>query len=166
MGKPINSKSAMENKKKKVVVAVSGGFDPIHIGHVRMFKEAKKLGDKLVVILNNDNWLIKKKDFVFMPQKERKEIIKALGCVDRVVYTGHSKNSRDMSVARELKLLKPDIFANGGDRKIGTHAPKESEACKAIGCKEIFNVGRGGKIQSSSWLVAKIKDGKTVTDNS
>ena len=58
-----------------VVVAVSGGIDPIHIGHVRLLKEAKKLGDKLIVFLNNDNWLIKKKGYVFMPQEERKEII-------------------------------------------------------------------------------------------
>ena len=64
-----------QNKKKKVVVAVSGGFDPIHVGHVRMFKEAKALGDELVVILNNDHWLRKKKGYVFMNQSERKELI-------------------------------------------------------------------------------------------
>ena len=61
--------------KNKIVVAVSGGWDPVHIGHVRLFNEAKKLGDELVVILNNDNWLRKKKGFVFMPQAERKEIL-------------------------------------------------------------------------------------------
>ena len=66
------------SKKKPVVVAVSGGFDPIHIGHVRMFERAKALGDELVVILNNDNWLKKKKGFAFMPEKERKEVIEAL----------------------------------------------------------------------------------------
>ncbi len=55
-------------KSKKVIVAVSGGFDPLHIGHVRMFERAKKLGDELVVILNNDNWLRKKKKHIFMPQ--------------------------------------------------------------------------------------------------
>ncbi len=64
--------------KRKIVVAVSGGFDPIHIGHVRLFQEAKALGDELVVILNNDNWLALKKIHVFMPQTERKEIIEAL----------------------------------------------------------------------------------------
>ena len=72
----------IKKNSSKIIVAVSGGFDPVHIGHVRMFKEAKALGDRLVVILNNDNWLIKKKGFVFMPQEERKEIIEAIKCVD------------------------------------------------------------------------------------
>ena len=58
---------------------MSGGFDPIHIGHIRLFDEAKKLGDELVVVLNNDHWLKKKKGYAFMPQNERKEIIQALG---------------------------------------------------------------------------------------
>src|SRR3989344_536591 len=93
-------------KKKKIVVAVSGGFDPIHVGHVRMFEQAKKLGDELVVILNNDNWLRKKKHVIFMEQKERKEIIEALKPVDRVVLTGHTENPTAMSVCAELKKIK------------------------------------------------------------
>jgi len=140
-------------KKKQVIVAVSGGFDPVHIGHVRMCQEAKKLGDKLVVILNNDNWLKKKKGYAFMPQEERKEIIKAIKWVDKVVLTGHKPNPKDMSVCAELTKLRPDIFANGGDRKAGN--TPEDVACKKIGCKMVFNVGHGGKIQSSSWLVNK-----------
>lgn len=144
--------------KKERIVAVSGGFDPIHVGHVRMFLEAKKLGDKLVVILNNDNWLRKKKDYVFMPEHERKEIIKAIAGVDSVLLTSHKPNPSDMSVVRELKKICPHIFANGGDRKLG-NIP-EGSVCRQIGCKMIFNVGRGGKIQSSSWLVGKITDKK------
>ena len=140
-------------KKKEKWVAVSGGFDPLHIGHVRMFKAAKKLGDKLVVILNNDNWLRAKKGFVFMPQKERKELIEAISGVDKVVYTKHDKNPKDMSVARALRELRPVIFANGGDRKPGNLVSKEAIACREIGCKEVLNVGHGGKIQSSSWMV-------------
>ena len=62
-------------KSKKIVVAISGGMDPLHIGHVRLIKAARKLGDELIVILNNDNWLKDKKGFVFMSQKERKEIL-------------------------------------------------------------------------------------------
>lgn len=62
----------MESKPTKRVVAVSGGFDPVHIGHVRMFNEARALGDELVVILNNDSWLTLKKGFAFMPEAERK----------------------------------------------------------------------------------------------
>jgi D-beta-D-heptose 7-phosphate kinase/D-beta-D-heptose 1-phosphate adenosyltransferase len=133
---------------------VSGGFDPIHIGHIRMIKEAKKLGDKLIVILNNDNWLMKKKGFVFMPQRERKEIIEAIKGVDRVMLTKHPKNPRDMSVCAELKKIKPDIFANGGDRRTSKDI-LEAPLCKKYCIKIVFNVG-GGKVQSSSWLTEKI----------
>ena len=148
----------MKNKNKKIVVAVSGGFDPIHIGHIRMFREAKKYGDKLVVILNNDNWLIKKKGYVFMPQSERQEIIAAITGVNKVVLTSHAKNPQDMSVCGELKKIRPDIFVNGGDRKLG-NIP-EVAVCNALECKLVFNVGRGGKMQSSSWLVDKAKNEK------
>lgn len=143
----------MKNKTK--IVAVSGGFDPVHIGHVRMFTAAKKLGDKLVVILNNDNWLKKKKGYVFMHEKERQEIIEAFSVVDKVVITKHPKNPKDMSVCDSLRQVKPYIFANGGDRKLN-NVP-EVKVCKEIKCKMVFNVGRGGKVQSSSWLVNKQK---------
>jgi len=137
--------------KKKIVVAVSGGFDPIHIGHVRMFERARSLGDELVVILNNDNWLRKKKRHIFMPQEERREIIESLRAVDRVVFTKHGEDSEDMSVAQELLELRPDIFANGGDRT--QDESREGAVCREIGCETIFNIGDGGKIQSSSWLL-------------
>jgi cytidyltransferase-like protein len=143
----------MPKKTKKIVVAVSGGFDPIHIGHIRMFEKARALGDELVVILNNDNWLKKKKGFAFMPEKERKEVIEALRVVDKVVITGHRPDSSDMSVVRELREVRPDIFANGGDRK-QDNIP-EVPVCEEIGCAMIFNVGHGGKVQSSSWLIEK-----------
>ena len=144
----------MKNLKDKcIVVAVSGGFDPVHIGHVRMFGEAKRLGDKLVIILNNDNWLIAKKGFVFMPEQERKEVLEAFSDVDRVMLTRHLKNPKDMSVCAELIKLKPDIFANGGDRKLD-NIP-EVAVCKELGIKMVFNIGHGGKVQSSSWLLKK-----------
>ncbi len=148
-----NIKIMANKKRKETVVAVSGGFDPIHIGHVRLFQKAKALGDRLIVILNNDNWLRKKKHHIFMQESERKEIISALKPVDKVVLTGHGKNPKDMSVCASLKKIKPDIFANGGDRKKG-NIP-EVPVCEKIGCKMIFNVGQGGKIQSSSWLLEK-----------
>ncbi len=138
---------------KEIIVAVSGGFDPIHPGHIRYFKAAKELGDKLIVILNNDNWLVKKKRFNFMSEKERKEVLEAIKYVDEVVITKHPKDTDDMSVSEALKLLKPDIFANGGDRK-ADNIP-EYELCKKLGIKMVFNVGPGGKIQSSSSLVDK-----------
>ena len=138
-------------KRKKKIIAVSGGFDPLHAGHIRLFKGAKKLGDELVVILNNNNWLKKKKGYVFISQNERKEVIESIKFVDRVILTRHHPNPKDMSVSKELKKLRPDIFANGGDRT-KNNIP-EVAVCKEINCKMVFNVGRGGKIQSSSWLL-------------
>lgn len=143
----------MENKP--IVVAVSGGFDPIHPGHIRMFKEAKALGDKLVVILNNDNWLRKKKKFNFMSEQERKEVIESIRYVDEVVLTKHVKDTDDISVCDALLKIKPDIFANGGDRKPDGDPVPEVELCKKLGIKMVYNVGHGGKIQSSSSLVDK-----------
>lgn len=143
------------SKRKKIVVAVSGGFDPPHIGHARMFREAKALGDELVVILNNDNWLRKKKGFVFMPEEERKELLEHFKYVDRVVLTRHEPDPEDMSVNHILEELRPDIFANGGDRT-KENIP-EVAVCDAIGCKMVFNVGEGGKVQSSSWLLENFK---------
>jgi len=152
MGAKLAKKNS-RSSKKDVWVAVSGGFDPIHVGHVRLFEEAKKLGDKLVVILNNDNWLMKKKGFVFMPEKERAEVIGSLKPVDKVVLTEHPKNPDYRHVAFTLKKVKPDIWANGGDKGITNEY--EVEACKEIGCRMVAGVG-GGKVQSSSWLVRNL----------
>ncbi len=145
-------------KSKKKVVAVSGGFDPVHVGHVRMFKEARRLGDELVVILNNDNWLAAKKGRAFMPEKERKELLESIRSVDRVVVTKHKKGESDRSVCRELAALKPAIFANGGDRKMGN--TPEVALCNDLGIAMAFNVGKGGKVQSSSWLIEKAAQAK------
>ena len=131
-------------------VAVSGGFDPIHIGHVRLINSAKELGDKLIVIVNNDNWLRKKKGYNFMDEKDRVEIIQNLKAVDEVVLTEHDVNCEDMSVCNELEKVKPDIFANGGDRK-SDNVP-EYELCDRLGIKMVFEVG-GEKLRSSSELV-------------
>lgn len=154
--KKITKKTVKKSAPKKVVVAVSGGFDPIHIGHVRMFERAKALGDELVVILNNDNWLKQKKGYAFMPENERKEVIEGLRAVDRVFITRHGSDPKDMSVSRELRIVKPNVFANGGDRKFD-NVP-EVAVCKAINCKMVFNIGQGGKVQSSSWLLKKHND--------
>lgn len=138
-----------KKNKKTIVVAVSGGFDPVHAGHIRMFNKAKKLGDKLVVILNSDRFLMKKKGYVFMNFKKRKEIIENIKSVDQVV----SCIDTDQTVCKSLEKLKPDIYANGGDRT-KSNIP-EAEVCKKLGIKMFFNVG-GGKIQSSSWLMSKV----------
>lgn len=147
--------------KKERIVAVSGGFDPLHIGHVRMFKAARKLGDKLVVILNNDNWLKGKKKYAFMPENERKELLLSFPFVDKVVLTSHKPNDPDRSVARALRKVKPDIFANGGDRDTKDAKNKRSplnadqKYCIENDVKMVYSVGRGGKVQSSSWMINK-----------
>ena len=137
----------MESTKKKYV-AVSGGFDPIHIGHVRMIREAASLGD-VIVIANSDNWLERKKGYVFMPYVERREILFNIkGVVDVVEAL-----DEDNTVCESLRKIKPDVFANGGDRKSG-NVP-EYDVCAKLGIEMRFGVGGNDKPQSSSWLVAK-----------
>lgn len=135
-------------KEKEVIVAVSGYFNPLHIGHIRLFKQAKKLGTKLIVIVNNDKQVKLKGSFPFMNGKERMKIIASIKPVDKVVLS----LDKDGTVCKTLRHIKPDIFANGGDRTI-KNIP-EVAVCKGLGCKMIFNVG-GKKIQSSSWLINK-----------
>ena len=139
------------SKKFKKVVMVSGGFDPIHPGHVRLFKDAKELGDKLVVVINNDNWISLKKGIGFMSAEDRAEIISAFLCVDEVVISKHKKNTKDISICEELTDLNPHIFANGGDRF--TDNIPEFQVCQKLGIEMVFNVGHGGKIGSSSDLL-------------
>ena len=135
---------------KKKIVAVSGGFDPIHIGHVRMIQDAKKLGN-VIVFLNTDEWLKRKKGYVFMPWKERAEILLSIRGVKEV----YSAIDDDNTVCEALKLYNPDIFANGGDRKPGL--VPEYKVCEELGIEMVFSAGGDDKPQSSSWLVEKYK---------
>lgn len=139
---------------KPVVVAVSGGFDPVHIGHVHLFRDARKLGDKLIVILNDDEWLMRKKGYVFMPQQERKELLESIRYVDEVVVRD-PKDTYD--VCHMLEKLDVDIFANGGDRKNEEDIP-EAGVCSAKNIQMVFNVGDAGKPQSSTWLVKHLAE--------
>jgi len=147
---------------KGILVAVSGGMDCLHVGHVRLIQAAAELGD-VVVILNNDNWLRMKKGYCFMPQEERAEIVAALKGVKGVMITCHDKECKDSSVANELIKLKPDIFCNGGDRKEGCVPTAEEEVCKRLGIEMVYNVG-GEKIQSSSKLVQKANECRTILE--
>jgi len=128
-----------------MLVAVSGGFDPIHIGHIRLLQEARRLG-YLVVILNSDRFLTIKKGRAFMPFNERKRILESIKYVNRVVPC----IDKDQTVCKTLEKIKPDIFANGGDRD-GKNIP-EIEVCEQNNIKMIFGVG-GNKIKSSSNLI-------------
>jgi len=129
---------------KENVVAVSGYFDPIHVGHLEYLKLAKQLGDTLVVIVNNNNQCVLKKGKPFMDEHDRVKIVKALEMVDRVFLSVDD----DKSVCASLDAIKPDIFANGGDRHTG-EVP-ESVICKKHNIKMID--GLGDKIRSSSDL--------------
>jgi D-beta-D-heptose 7-phosphate kinase/D-beta-D-heptose 1-phosphate adenosyltransferase len=148
-------KSKKSKKKTEKIVMVSGGFDPIHIGHIRYMQEAKKLGDKLVVVLNNDNWFKVKGKPVFMTDVERKEIIEALECVDEVIISSHKKGTKDISVSNEIRKICPHIFAKGGDRSPSQIdiPSSEHQVCNELGIEIVWNVGRGGKVRSSSELL-------------
>ena len=141
----------------KKTILVSGGFDPPHIGHVRMFKEAAEWGT-VIVAINSDEWLMRKKGYVFMPFKERKEIIEGFYCVQEVVAVDDS----DDTVCEAILRIKPDFFGNGGDRK-SDNVP-EVAVCEAIGTTLLWNVG-GNKIQSSSELVENYKESTDGKDS-
>ena len=129
-------------------IMVSGGFDPVHVGHVRMIEEASRYG-VVIVVINSDNWLLRKKGYVFMPWKQRAEImgnIKGVGMVSSV-------DDKDGSVCEAIRRIKPDIFANGGDRKINN--TPETELCDYLDIQTLWGVGGTSKPQSSSWLVNK-----------
>ena len=101
------------------VIIVSGGFDPIHSGHISYLKAAKKLADHLVVAVNSDAWLVKKKGKAFMPLEERMEIIKNISCVDEVIDFVDDELGSAINAIKKVKKLYPNdeiIFANGGDR--------------------------------------------------
>lgn len=132
-------------------ISVSGGFDPVHVGHVRLLQAASEYG-RVTVIMNNDHWLQKKKGYVFMPQDERAEVLEAIRFVDRVIVSFHGEDPEDMSVCAELESVKPDLFGNGGDRT-AENTP-ESVLCKKLGIELVYGLG-GGKMQSSSWLINK-----------
>jgi cytidyltransferase-like protein len=138
-------------KATKRVVITSGYFNPLHIGHINLIREAKKLGDFLVVIVNNDEQVKVKGSVPFMPEQERIEIVRALRYADDVVLSV----DKDGSVVESLKMVAkkyPEklFFAKGGDRHSG-NIP-EAGVCGEFNIEIIDGVG-GGKIQSSSWLL-------------
>jgi len=131
------------------IVCISGYFNPLHIGHIDYIRAAKMLGDKLIVIVNNDEQVKLNGCVPFMNEEERMTIVAAIREVDEVYLAIDT----DKTVADTLVMLKPDIFANGGDRTI-TNIP-EHNICNSLGIERVFNVG-GHKQQSSSDLVENI----------
>lgn len=133
------------------VVLVSGGFDPLHIGHVFLFEEAAKHG-KLIVAMNSDDWLLRKKGYVFMPWQERMKIIMSL----RMVDMGLPFNDDDDTAIEAVRLAASaprglHYFANGGDRT-KKNVPEQA-ICDELGVKMLWGIGGETKPQSSSWLV-------------
>ena len=125
-------------------IAISGYFDPIHVGHIEYINNAKKLGDWLVVIVNNNNQCALKKGKYFMDEKDRVSIVKNIKAVDEVFLS----IDEDKTVCKSLKKVNPDVFANGGDRK--NYEIPESKVCKENNIQIID--GLGDKIRSSSDL--------------
>jgi len=133
-----------------MIVAVSGGFDCLHRGHVRMIEEAATYG-RVHVYLNTDEWLIRKKGYVFMPWEDRAAILMAIRGVEMVIPV----IDKDDTVCETIRMFKPDIFCNGGDR-LPENTP-ELKLCHDLKIQVKFNVG-GEKIQSSSGLVKQAKE--------
>ncbi|MDA9034274.1 adenylyltransferase/cytidyltransferase family protein [Hyphomicrobiales bacterium] len=139
--------------KKYDYALVSGGFDPVHVGHLRMFQNAKNLSDKVVLLLNNDEWLIKKKGKPFMSQNQRKEILDEFQSIDEVIIQTSSDESSDQAI-KEFALTNPNksiCYCNGGDRS-NIKNIREASICKKLGIYLEFGVGGEEKVESSSDL--------------
>ena len=147
------------------VVLVTGGFDPLHKGHIEYFKEAKKLGDKLIVGVNSDEWLTRKKGRPFMPFEDRCAIIKELSIVDKVIGFDDSDDSACQAIFHTLSThgnIKV-IFANGGDRT-NTTTPEYATYGDMPNVEFAFGVGGTNKMNSSSWILDEWKTQKTERD--
>jgi cytidyltransferase-like protein len=149
----------------KIVVA-TGGFDPLHRGHIRYLEAAKDLGAYLIVGVNSDDWLIRKKGRYFMPWTERAAIVRALGCVDEVVAFDDTDGSACKAIEYALRVKNDTrnwipfdsvIFANGGDRTQDNIPEMVFEEVEFV-----FGVGGEDKANSSSWILEEWKSPKTV----
>lgn len=142
------------------IVLVTGGFDPIHSGHIKYFERAKELGDKLVVGINSDKWLTQKKGRAFMPWFERSKIIQNLRMVDYVISFNDDDNSSRLAIKLVRETFPNDtiIFANGGDR-----TRENIPEMNIIDSNLVFEFGVGGtsKMNSSSWILEDWKAPKT-----
>ena len=146
-----------------IVVLVTGGFDPLHSGHIAYFKAAKKLGSQLIVGLNSDEWLSRKKGKAFMPFTERAAIIRELEVVDDVIAFDDSDNTACSAIKQVLNTKKRNwgiVFANGGDRT-NTTTPEYAAYGEKSDVEFVFGVGGEDKMNSSSWILKEWKAPKT-----
>tara|TARA_R110002020_G_scaffold275488_3_gene490692 strand:+ start:1260 stop:1760 length:501 start_codon:yes stop_codon:yes gene_type:complete len=144
----------MFNKKEKApTVMVSGGFDPVHAGHIRMIRDAANFGN-VIIIANSDQWLFRKKGFVFMTFEQRAEILNAI----KGVIIVDSVDDTDGTVCEAIRRHEPDFFANGGDRAKGN--TPEVAVCEELDIKLLWGVGGDKKLASSSDLVKSSRDFK------
>jgi cytidyltransferase-like protein len=143
------------------IILVSGGFDPIHSGHIEYFKSARELGDKLIVGLNSDAWLTKKKGRAFMPIWERDAVIRELKMVDMTMMVTEDPDGSCTTFIRETLDLFPNdeiVFANGGDRT-ATNIPEMQVIDPRVSF--VFGVGGENKKNSSRWILEEWKTPKT-----
>lgn len=148
------------------VVLVTGGFDPLHSGHIAYFKAARELGDHLVVGLNSDEWLTRKKGRPFMPLEERAAIVKELTCVDEVITFNDNDDTACLAIGQVLATKGTRwklIFANGGDRT-DTTTPEYKAWSDHPDVEFAFGVGGENKANSSSWILDEWKTQKTERD--
>ena len=141
-------KDMFGDNTERPTVMVSGGFDPVHAGHIRMIRAAAEYGD-VIVIANSDDWLWRKKGFVFMEYARRVEILNAI----KGVILVDSVDDADDTVCEAISRLRPTYFANGGDR--GRSNTPEQDVCEELGVKMLWGIGGEEKLQSSSELVAR-----------
>lgn len=136
--------------EERKTVMVSGGFDPVHVGHIRMIREAAQHGD-VIVIANSDSWLHRKKGYVFMDFEKRSEILSAL----KGVIIVDSVDDSDGTVCEAIRRHAPTYFANGGDR--GRTNTPEQDVCEELGVELLWGIGGDYKADASSNLVNRFR---------
>jgi cytidyltransferase-like protein len=145
----------------KKIILVTGGFDPLHSGHIAYFQAARQLGDMLLVGINSDAWLVRKKGAAFMPLSERAAIVDNIKCVDGIVYGFDDADGSAKDAILEVRKQFPEdtiIFANGGDRT-NTNSPEMTVVDNNL--EFVFGVGGENKMNSSSWILQEWKAPKT-----
>lgn len=139
------------------IVCISGGFDPIHCGHIELIQQAAKKGD-VFVILNSDDWLKRKKGYVFLDWEHRAKIIRAIHGVEYISRVDDS----DGTVCEALRRIKPDYFANGGDRNVDN--TPEQDVCRELNIRMLWGIG-GSKMAGSQDIVKAAFEAKAYHDN-